>query len=123
MIRDNQPGAYQYFVNKRLPRIGEFRSILRLDPKTFPKGRTSVRDGNLPSLSDIQKSTKTQDETWKRSDGSYITKYDWSDNVRSMDFYGVYGSGYGAWYIHAGRDYFNGNHLKQELMVRQTSGH
>ncbi|KAF1814398.1 putative rhamnogalacturonase [Eremomyces bilateralis CBS 781.70] len=121
VIKDNEPGAHQYFVNKRLPRIGEFRSILRLDPGLFPKGRTSVKDGNLPSLSDIKKSTKTQDETWKKSDGSYITKYDWSDNVRSMDFYGVYGGSFGAWYMHAGRDYFNGNHLKQELMVHRET--
>jgi rhamnogalacturonan endolyase len=126
-------GAYQYFVNKALPDLGEFRSLWRLDNSSFTHGKTDERDEMLPSLADIHASTKTQDETWQRVDGSYITKYDFSTFMPSIEgqlsYWGVYGNlsgnsdlgGIGSWYIHGGKDYINGDHLKQELMVHRES--
>ena len=58
-----------------------------------------------------------QDETWQKEDGTFLTKYDWSAFIREQDFHGVYGDEVGSWYINPGKDYFNGDHLKQELMV------
>lgn len=111
-------GSYQYFVNRALPVLGEFRTLWRLDNTTFPRGKTDRRDEELPPLSDYIDANKVQDETWLRPDGSgYITKYDFTAWIRTQTYYGVYGESFGSWYINPGKDYYNGNHLKQELMV------
>jgi rhamnogalacturonan endolyase len=113
-------GAYQYFVNRNLPTLGEFRSLWRLDNTTFPKAKTDLRDEALPPLSDYIAANNVQDETWLKPDGSgYITKYDFTTWIRSQTYYGLYGEGFGSWFINPGKDYFNGNHLKQELFVSQ----
>ncbi|KAI0431761.1 rhamnogalacturonate lyase [Xylaria sp. FL1042] len=115
-------GAYQYFVNRALPVLGEFRTLWRLDNTTFPRGKTNLRDEELPPLSDYIAANKVQDETWLRPDGNgYITKYDFTAFVRTQTYYGVYGDSFGSWYINPGKDYYNGNHLKQELMVHRES--
>ncbi|KAI3318893.1 rhamnogalacturonate lyase [Xylariaceae sp. AK1471] len=115
-------GAYQYFVNRALPVLGEFRTLWRLDNTTFPRGKTNLRDEELPPLSDYIAANKVQDETWLRPDGNgYITKYDFTDWIRTQTYYGVYGDRFGSWYINPGKDYYNGNHLKQELMVHRES--
>ncbi|KAH8429125.1 putative rhamnogalacturonase [Aspergillus melleus] len=121
VIFDQLAGAYQYFVNHDLPTLGEFRTLWRLDNGSFPNGRTNIKDSPLPDLAEYPVSTKVQDETWQRADGSYITKYDFSAWVRDLDFYGVYGEEFGSWYINPGKDYYNGNHLKQELTVHRES--
>lgn len=99
VIHADLVGAYQYFVNRALPVLGEFRTLWRLDNASFPNGRTTVRDGELPPLSAYAAATKVQDETWQRADGTYLTKYDWSAFVREQDYYGVYGDEFGSWYI------------------------
>jgi rhamnogalacturonan endolyase len=115
-------GAYQYFVNHNLPTLGEFRTLWRLDNTTFVKGKTDVRDEGLPPLDEYLAENKVQDETWLKPDGSgYITKYDFTSWIRTQTYYGVYGDNFGSWYINAGKDYYNGNHLKQELMVHRES--
>ncbi|KAI1421810.1 rhamnogalacturonate lyase [Xylaria sp. FL1777] len=115
-------GAYQYFVNRALPVLGEFRTLWRLDNTTFPRGKTNLRDEELPPLSDYIAANKVQDETWLRPDGNgYITKYDFTAWVRTQTYYGVYGDSFGSWYINPGKDYYNGDHLKQELMVHRES--
>ncbi|KAJ5669667.1 hypothetical protein N7462_010737 [Penicillium macrosclerotiorum] len=115
-------GAYQYFVNHALPTLGEFRTLWRLDNTTFTKGRTNIKDEELPPLSEYLSQNKVQDETWLKPDGSgYITKYDFTAWSRNQDYFGVYGDGFGSWYINPGKDYYNGDHLKQELMVHRES--
>ncbi|KAK7511737.1 polysaccharide lyase family 4, domain III-domain-containing protein [Phyllosticta citriasiana] len=121
VIYPDLAGAYQYFVNRGLPVLGEFRTLWRLDNTTFPKGRTNLKDEELPALSEYDAATKVQDETWERTDGTFITKYDWTAWIREWDFYGVYGEDAGSWYINPGKDYYNGNHLKQELTVHRES--
>jgi rhamnogalacturonan endolyase len=121
VIFEDLVGAYQYFVNHALPTLGEFRTLWRLDNTSFPNGRTNIKDGALPTLAEIASGTKVQDETWQLADGSYITKYDWTAWIRDQDYYGVYGDEFGSWYINPGKDYYNGNHLKQELMVHRES--
>ncbi|KAH8896552.1 polysaccharide lyase family 4 protein [Thozetella sp. PMI_491] len=115
-------GAYQYFVNHALPVLGEFRTLWRLDNTTFTTGKTDLRDELLPPLSEYLPENKVQDETWLKPDGSgYITKYDFTSWIRTQTYYGVYGTGFGSWYINPGKDYYNGNHLKQELMIHRES--
>lgn len=122
VIEPKLAGAYQYFVNRALPVLGEFRTLWRLDNTTFFNGHTSIKDGALPTSADIAAATKVQDETWEKEDGTFITKYDWQALVRDQEYYGVYGPGFGSWYINPGKDEYNGDHLKQELTVhRETS--
>jgi hypothetical protein len=117
VIYDDLAGSYQYFVNRALGDISILRSLFRLDPARFPNGRTYLKNEPLPSFESILNATKVQDETFETSDGTYITKYDWSNYVRERDFNGVYGPSTGSWYIHPSTDYFSGNHLKQTLTV------
>ena len=122
VIFSDLAGAYQYFVNHALPTLGEFRTLWRLDNTTFPRGRTDLRDEVLPPLNSYLPANKVQDETWLAPGGkSYITKYDFTAWSRTQTYFGVYGEGFGSWYVNAGKDYYNGNHLKQELMVHRES--
>jgi rhamnogalacturonan endolyase len=121
VIYPDLAGAYQYFVNAALPVLGEFRTLWRLDNTTFFNGKTNIKDGPLPTFAEINSSVSVQDETWVTPDGRYLTKYDWTDFIRDADYYGVYGKSFGSWYINVGKDDYNGNQLKQELMVHRES--
>lgn len=116
------PGFYSYFVNAALGSRGEFRTLYRLAPDLFPNGRTYLKDAPLPLWADILTGVKVQDETWQRPDGSYVTKYDNSFFMREGDFHGVYGEEVGAWVLNPGKDYYNGDQMKQELSVHRESG-
>lgn len=117
VIFDDLSGAYQYFVNRALPDISILRTLWRLAPEYFPNGRTHLKDEPLPDFSLYANATKVQDETWQLADGSFITKYDWSNAVRDRDFNGIYGSEAGSWYIHPTTEYYNSDHLSQTLTV------
>lgn len=117
MIRDGLAGAHQYFINAALPTLGEFRTLWRLDNTSFTHGKTDWRDDKLPALSEYAAAENVQDETWMKNDGSFLTKYDWAAFLRLNPVWGVYGEGVGSWYVHPGMEYFNGDQLKQELMV------
>ncbi|KAF2400945.1 hypothetical protein EJ06DRAFT_509925 [Trichodelitschia bisporula] len=125
-------GAYQYFVNRALPRLGEFRTLWRLSNDTFTHGWTTERDAPLARLAEMQEATqKTGDETWVNAQGVSFTKYDLSTFLPNIEgeptVWGIYGKmpksgeGIGSWYIHGGKDYLNGDHLKQELMIHRES--
>ncbi|KAK7186884.1 rhamnogalacturonate lyase [Paraphaeosphaeria sporulosa] len=121
VIYPDLAGAYQYFVNKALPDISIFRTLWRLDPARFTKGYTTTKDGPLPDFSLYANATKVQDETFQLADGSYITKYDFSNYVRERDFVGVYGDKTGSWYIHPSYEYQPGSQLSQTLTVHRES--
>lgn len=114
-------GHYQYVINNNLGNQGEVRSLYRFDPTLFTMGRTNIKNAPLPLLADIQVGYKVEDETWQRRNGSYITKYDFSCFVRGLDYHGVYGEDVGAYVIAPGKDYYIGDHLKQELMLHRES--
>ena len=106
-------GAYQYFVNRALPALGELRTLWRLDNKTFTHSWTYERHQELPLLRDIRAATKVQDETWVKPDGKYIAKYDLATFLAVEEgqdtMWGVYGrlprsnEGVASWYIHGGK--------------------
>jgi rhamnogalacturonan endolyase len=117
VLKPGFAGAYQYFVNRALPVLGEFRTLWRLDNKTFTSGFTNERDELLVPLSDIRnsKSERVQDETWERADGSFITKYDLAAFLPVVEgepcVWGLHGTlrkgdqsqGIGSFYIHGGK--------------------
>ncbi len=122
VLAKNINGFYSYFVNSGLPSpLGEFRTVCQIDGDTFRYGRTSRKVGELPTYPDDYSGTKVQDETWELSNGSYITKYDWSSRIQEEQVYGVYGDNIGMWVISPSTDYYNGDNQKQELMLH-TSG-
>ncbi|EUC49592.1 polysaccharide lyase family 4 protein [Bipolaris oryzae ATCC 44560] len=121
VLHDDLAGAYQYFVNRALPTLGEFRTLWRLSNTSFPSASTNVKSGALPPFSAYQSATNVQDETWQQSDGTFLTKYDWAAFLREQTAYGVWGEEVGSWYLHPGKEYLNGDHLKQELMVHRES--
>ena len=108
-------GAYQYFVNRALPVLGEFRTLWRLDNRTFTHGWTVERDEPLVTFADVVAAKPVKDGTLQRANGSYITKYDLSTFMANTEgnstllYWGVYGvmpstrQGIGSWYIHAGK--------------------
>jgi rhamnogalacturonan endolyase len=117
ILKPGLHGAYQYFVNRALPVLGEFRTLWRLDNRTFTYGWTNERDEKLVPLSDIRNaaSEKVQDETWERADGSFITKYDLATFMPVVEgepcVWGLHGTmkrgeqteGIGSFYIHGGK--------------------
>lgn len=117
MVFDDLAGAYQYFVNKDLPSLSILRSLWRLNPLLFLNGRGYLKDAPLPDHSLYANATKVQDETWELADGTYITKYDFSDFVRERDFYGIYGPEVGSWFIHPSTEYYDASQLSQTLTV------
>ncbi|KAF4550304.1 putative polysaccharide lyase family 4 protein 1 [Elsinoe fawcettii] len=121
VVYDDLAGAYQYFVNRAVPDISILRSLWRLDPDRFTRGRTYLKDEVLPDWSLYANATKVQDETWQLANGTFITKYDFSTPARARDFNGVYGSRTGSWYIHPSYEYYAGNHLAQTLTVHRES--
>jgi hypothetical protein len=50
VIYQDLAGAYQYFVNKALPVLGEFRSLVRLDNATFFNGKTNTKKGTASTF-------------------------------------------------------------------------
>jgi rhamnogalacturonan endolyase len=52
VIYPDLAGCYQYFVNRALPVLGEFRTLFRLDNTTFFSGKTNIKDGmfSMPFL-------------------------------------------------------------------------
>jgi rhamnogalacturonan endolyase len=105
------PGAYQYFVNRALPILGEFRTLWIFDNRTFSTGVTVERNEKLPLLSDIKNGQKTGDETFKGLDGKSTSKYDFCAFLGNVEeditYWGLTGSAggskVGSWYIHGGK--------------------
>ncbi|KUI54168.1 Rhamnogalacturonate lyase [Cytospora mali] len=122
VVFDDLQGAYQYIVNKATPEMEILRSLWRLDNQTFTRGRTNIKDDILPPFDLYGNATKVQDETWRLANGTYITKYDWSNFVRDRDFYGIYGPDVaGSWWIHPTTEYFTASQLSQTLTVHRES--
>lgn len=121
ILFSNLAGHYQYVINNNLGGQGEVRSLYRFDPLQFTWGRTNIKNAPLPSIVDIETGYKVEDETWQRRNGTYVTKYDFSCFVRDLDFHGLYGDGVGAFVIAPSKDYYIGDHLKQELMLHRES--
>ncbi|CAK9249880.1 unnamed protein product [Sphagnum jensenii] len=115
-------GIYSYFVATGIGEVGEFRTLYRVDGNMFRNGHNAERSGAFPTLDDIKKATKLQDQTFALADGKTIhSKYDWASYVADDHVHGVYGEEHGVWLITSSHEYFNGGPMKQELMVHVES--
>ena len=97
------------------------RAIYRFDPKILTQGNNGRKKGTLPLYSFLNTLPKVQDETWKFSNDTYYSKYDYAGYIRNTPYRGVYGNGYGVWLLAASHEYHSGGPLKQELLLHQDS--
>lgn len=125
IIKNNLSGIYQYiYINNNTITnidISELRIVYRFDPKLMNyiyNGNNSFKPILYKKLNLLP---KIQDETWQLENGNFYSKYDFCNYIRNIDFYGVYGNGYGSWIINPSHEYFSGGPLKQDLLVHQDA--
>jgi rhamnogalacturonan endolyase len=121
VVRTGVSGLYSYFVATGIGNVGEFRTIYRFNGNIFNNGYNAERSGAFPTLSQIKQAQVLQNETFKLTNGTVYTKYDWATYVAEDQVHGVYGNGYGAWMLPASHEYIEGGPMKQELMVHVES--
>ena len=121
VVRSGVSGLYSYFVATGIGNVGEFRTIYRLNGNIFNNGYNAERSGAFPQISQIKQSQVLQNETFKLTNGTVYTKYDWATYVAEDQVHGVYGNGYGVWMLPASHEYIEGGPMKQELMVHVES--
>ncbi|ENN82424.1 hypothetical protein YQE_01201, partial [Dendroctonus ponderosae] len=66
-------------------------------------------------------SISSKDSTYKFSNGTYFSKYDYAVYIRETQYQGVFGNDYGAFVISPSREYRGGGAMKQDLTVHQYS--
>ncbi len=126
IIKNNIFGIYNYIVINNLNKnisynFSELRTVYRFDYKIM----NILYNGSIVQKSYLykflNKQSLIQDETWQLEDGTYYSKYDLAGYIRDINFYGIYGSKYGAWIMNFSHEYFSGGPLKQDLLVHQDS--
>ncbi len=119
-------GVYCYLVQSHkatdsMADYGQTRWGLRADEKLFDYHlvRDSIQ-GSMPPMSDLKDGV--QDWTYKLSDSSYYTKYDYADYIEGRNVHGMAGekSGLGLFVIQASHEYLNGGPTKQYQNVHST---
>ncbi len=125
IVRKFTSGLYSYvnIINNGSEsyKFSELRLVYRFDPKLMNRLNNQLIDMKSYSYVFLKNSSLIQDETWQLNDGSYYSKYDLAGFVRDIEYYGVYGNGYGAWLINSTCEYYSGGPLKQDLLVHQDS--
>ncbi|MGF1735136.1 polysaccharide lyase family protein [Photobacterium satsumensis] len=123
IMKPDVSGIYSYVVADNVKdettQIAELRTVYRFDSELMPHLHNGRILATPPSYATLEASTKIQDETWLLDNGEIYSKYDLADYQRETNIWGVLGSGFGAWVISAGTDYFSGGALNQELLVHQ----
>lgn len=125
IMEKGERGIYSYVIARNTgdkPRlVSELRTIYRFNQSRLNKLYTAKGSSEPMLYEQLEKMPLVQDETWRLPNGSIYTKYDLVDYQRTNDFWGAYGSGFGAWFIPVNHDYFSGGPLKQDLMVHQDA--
>lgn len=97
--------------------LDEARFVHRLHPDVFSYIWVSdFNQGPQPSTAMLKEPVeKIQDATFRLSDGSIYTKYDYSNYVKDDALHGMMGDQIGAWLITPSYEWVNGGVNKQEL--------
>lgn len=133
IMRKGVPGIYSYVIatgtaTSANEPIKEARVCSRLS-ETMLNGYVDWRmNGRIPSNSEMTEAEKTentiQDATYRLTDGSIYTKYNWANYVERDTLHGLCGmSGnyYGLYNIPVSYEWINGGCERQELTVHATS--
>ena len=133
IMRKDAPGLYTYVVatgtaNSASEPVKEARVCSRLDDAML-NGYVDYRmQGRIPSNSEMAVAEKEentiQDATYRLSDGTIYTKYNWANYVERDTLHGLCGksnSYYGFYNIPVSYEWLNGGCERQELTVHATS--
>jgi len=100
---------------------GQTRWGLRADESLFDYHlvRDSIQ-GSMPPMADLK--NEIQDWTYKLTDSTYYTKYDYADYIEGRHVHGMAGtkSGLGLFVIQASHEYLNGGPTKQYQNVHSN---
>ena len=133
IMRKDAPGLYTYVVatgtaNSASEPVKEARVCSRLDDAML-NGYVDYRmQGRIPSNSEMAVAEKEentiQDATYRLSDGTIYTKYNWANYVERDTLHGLCGKSnnyYGFYNIPVSYEWLNGGCERQELTVHATS--
>ena len=133
IMRKGVPGVYSYVIATGTTTsvnepIKEARVCTRLSD-TMLNGYVDYRmNGRIPSNSEMATAEKEentiQDATYKLTDGSIYTKYNWANYVERDTLHGLCGMSnnyYGLYNIPVSYEWINGGCDRQELTVHATS--
>lgn len=126
VFRKNESGFYTYIKIKdngvQYKSMTEVRYAIRVDKNNFNYGWTCEREGDMVSPEALTNYVEEiQDATYKLTDGSIYTKYDWSVYRKDDVLHGLLGNGTGIWNIEASREYVNGGPTMQDLTIHGTN--
>lgn len=129
ILRAGERMIYTYVIAEgtdSVSSVGEMRFVLRPPYQTFTHGYVSpTQQGALPTHTQMTVGrTDVQDATFRFSDGTIYTKYNWANYIDEDPFHGVYssttntrGNYTGIWVIPCSTEYINGGPMRQELTV------
>jgi rhamnogalacturonan endolyase len=125
LLRRGDSGIYVYLLfhhGAGMPAVNFVQSRLVVRGVSGGKIFTNYvidddRKGPYPAGSIVD---TVQDTTWKYSDGSIHTKYDYCAFIADDLVFGMAGHGLGLWIIQPSREYVNGGPVHQELTVHQA---
>ena len=133
IMRKGVPGVYSYVIatgtaTSASEPIKEARVCSRLDDSML-NGYVDWRmNGRIPSNAEMAVAEKEentiQDATYRLSDGSIYTKYNWANYIERDTLHGLCGLSnnyYGLYNIPVSYEWINGGCERQELTVHATS--
>ena len=130
IMRKGVSGLYTYIIangtsSSSSVAVKEARVCTRLG-SSFLNGYVDDRmNGKIPSntaMATAEKAENTvQDATYKLSDGSIYTKYNWAQYVANDSLHGLANNLMGVWNIPCSHEWLNGGPMRQELTVHATS--
>ncbi len=136
ILRKGESGVYTYVIVHGNSKSGdtsqggvgpvkETRVCTRLASDFLDGYVDDQMQGKIPSNSEMTEAEKTentiQDATYKMSDGSIYTKYNWAQFIDNDDFHGLMNGKVGVWNIPVSYEWLNGGPMRQELTVHATS--
>lgn len=137
ILRKGESGVYTYVIvrgntahygDKGVGAIKETRVCTRLASDFLDGYVDEVMQGKIPSNNEMaavedggtSNANYVQDATYRMSDGSIYTKYNWAQFVDRDAFHGLMNGKVGVWNIPVSYEWLNGGPMRQELTVHAT---
>ncbi len=133
-MRKGERGVYTYVIvhgNSKsadtskggIGAVKETRVCTRLAPTITDGYVDEQMQGNIPTNTEMStaEQNQIQDATYRLSDGTIYTKYNWAQFIDHDDFHGLMNKKVGVWNIPVSYEWLNGGPMRQELTVHATS--
>lgn len=134
ILRKGESGVYTYVIvhgnsksgNTSAGGVGpvkETRVCTRLSAKFVDGYVDDQMQGTIPNNAEMAtaENNQIQDATYRLSDGSIYTKYNWAQFIDNDKFHGLMNGKVGVWNIPVSYEWINGGPMRQELTVHATS--